>query len=118
MNIKKLLAFINEKYNYKVNYLQYSHSDSNLAIYSYNKGLTCQLMSSLNEENVLICFYEVSSPNALDATSFSLCNPITQSNTIPIVYQQNDQSGYFKSATTYDKTIHKIFSMKNALFLI
>ena len=75
-------------------------------------------MSSLSEENVLICFYEVSSPNTLAATSFSLGNPITQSNTIPIVYQQNDQSGYFKSDTTYDKTVRKIFSMKNALFLI
>ena len=99
---------ISDKINNKIDYLQYSHSDTNYKIYNNNKGVSCQLMSPLNEDDVLTCFYEVTyssyNGNFLVATSFNLDNLISQSSTISIVYQSNESPGYFKSAVTKDKT--------------
>ena len=97
--------------NNLIDSLQYSHTDSSRNIYS-NKGLTCQLMSPPGEENVLTCFYEITSSNGIAATSFQLDNPISQS-TIQIAYQTNEMPGYFKSATTSDKTKALICYSKN-----
>ena len=95
---------ISDKLNEKKDYLEYSHTDSGYVFYSNNKGVTCQLMSSSNENNVLTCFYEISYPTVISATSFQLGNSIIQDDSIPIIYQTNGQPGYFKSAVTHDRT--------------
>ena len=117
--LKILYYYINipdnsDKGNYLIDSLEYSHTDSSYPSYTIygGKGLTCQLMSPSNEDNVLTCFYEISSPNGIAATSFQLDNQISQS-TIQIVYQTNEQPGYFKSATTNDKTKALICYSKN-----
>ena len=94
-----------DKGNNLINSLEYSHTDPSYSSYSIydKKGLTCQLMSPSNGDNVLTCFYEITFPNGIAATSFQLNNPISQS-TIKIDYQTNQDPGYFKSATTSDKT--------------
>ena len=86
LNIYYYNININDNSNNRINYLQYIHTDSSYNIYS-NNGVTCELMSPLNSENVLTCFYEVSLPNSLAATSFILDNPISISNSIPIIYK-------------------------------
>mgnify|MGYP006873017455 CR=1 FL=1 len=87
---------IQDKNNYKINYLQYSGSFQ-------QKGLTCQLMIHPNIENVLTCFYETSS-NSLAATSFILENNITKVDSLPSVEINNNGCGNFKSAANNDKT--------------
>ena len=61
----------------------------------------------------MICFYEVSSPNSIAATTFQLGNNISQANSKQISYKQNDQPGYFKSAINNDKTQILICYSKN-----
>ena len=95
---------IDNKTNTQINYLEYSHSDSNYEIYDNNKGLTCELMSPLNSEKVLTCFYAIAYPNALAATSFYLNNSISQCYSMTIVYLSSIQPGYFKSDINNDKT--------------
>ena len=92
---------ISEKTNNLINNSSFTHTDSNYKICS--QGLTCQLMSPLNSENILICFYEITYPNGISVTSFQLDNYILQDNSIPIIYQSNEQYGFFKSAITKDR---------------
>ena len=99
LNIYYYYINISAQSNNQITSLQYSHTDSNYAIYS-NKGLSCQLMSPLNEENVLTCFYEVTYNNFLAASSFILADTITQCSSVPIIYQSNGLPGNFKSAVT------------------
>ena len=103
LNIYYYNINIDDNSNNRIDYLQYIHTDSSYNIYN-NKGVTCELMSPSNSENVLTCFYEVNSPNSLAATSFILDNPISLSNSIPIIYKENGMPGYFKSALNSDKT--------------
>ena len=95
---------IDNKTNTQIDYLEYSHSDSNYEIYDNNNGLTCELMSPLNSEKILTCFYAIANPYALAATSFYLNNSISQCYSMPIIYLSNIQPGYFKSDVNNDKT--------------
>ena len=103
LNIYYYYINISDQSNNLITSLQYSHNDSNYAIYS-NKGLTCQLMSPSNGENVLTCFYEVRPDTLLAASSFILTDTITQCSSVPIKYQSNGLPGNFKSAVTDDGT--------------
>ena len=98
---------IDNKSNNQISYLQYSHIDSSNPSYNIanNKGLTCELMYSINSRNILTCFYQITWPDAITANSFELDNIISQNNQTQIIYKgdNNIGYGYFKSAVTKDK---------------